>query len=423
MRLPLLSRRRGRDRSRGQSLVEFALVLPVLLLLTLVAIDFGRVFLGWVNLQQMTRVAAGFASEHASTVNTPGHPDQTAYQVRVTNDARAINCDLPTPLPVPVIGAGTALGAPVTVSLTCQFSVITPIISNIVGGTILVSAETTYPIREGAVAVVPGGGVPIVQPPDADFIATPQSGWSPLPVTFTDISLGGPSSWTWDFSVGAITGDGDGDVNQDTALSKGPHTITYECLGDPGDTCTFGVSLAVGNGGGTDTNTKANFITVTVPPDTGPIAEFTATPASGVEPLNVRFDFVDVRPPGEVNYISWQWDFTNDGTFDTNGQTVTNTYSTDGAYTVRLRVTDDTGATNDVIKVGAVVVTNRVCVVPDFANVRRNNAQSRWANAGFTTNVAFLSGSGNYQINYQSIVGGTIDPQPDGCASSITVGP
>ena len=51
MRMPV--RRRPAtddDRSRGQSLVEFALVLPMILLLMLIAIDFGRVFLGWVGL-------------------------------------------------------------------------------------------------------------------------------------------------------------------------------------------------------------------------------------------------------------------------------------------------------------------------------------------------------------------------------------
>src|SRR4026209_236696 len=98
--------RRRRKRTRGQSLVEFALVAPVLLLLMLVAIDFGRVFLGWVNLQQMTRIAAGYASDHASAWGVPGDATERArYQTKVTNDAKLINCDLPTPLPEPVIAA------------------------------------------------------------------------------------------------------------------------------------------------------------------------------------------------------------------------------------------------------------------------------------------------------------------------------
>src|SRR5215471_9013483 len=46
--------RRWRSK-RGQSLVEFALVLPVILVLTLIALDFGRIYLGYINLQNMAR--------------------------------------------------------------------------------------------------------------------------------------------------------------------------------------------------------------------------------------------------------------------------------------------------------------------------------------------------------------------------------
>jgi len=89
-------RRFDRSRSRGQSLVELALTLPVVLLLLLIAIDFGRVYLGWVNLQQMARIAANFAADHATAWDTPGDATVRArYQSIVRNDARLINCTLP----------------------------------------------------------------------------------------------------------------------------------------------------------------------------------------------------------------------------------------------------------------------------------------------------------------------------------------
>src|SRR5687767_9215240 len=129
--------RPGRKRTRGQSVVEFALVVPVLLLLALTAIDFGRVFLGWVNLQQMTRIAANHAAEHASAWGTPGDPaQQNMYRQKVENDAWLINCDPPDPIPDPILGSGTGLGAPITVELSCQFHIITPVISNIIGQTL-----------------------------------------------------------------------------------------------------------------------------------------------------------------------------------------------------------------------------------------------------------------------------------------------
>src|SRR5439155_619266 len=59
--------RRGllrRRRTRGQSLVEFALVLPVMLLIIMVGVDFGRAFLGWVNLQNSSRLGANYAAIH-----------------------------------------------------------------------------------------------------------------------------------------------------------------------------------------------------------------------------------------------------------------------------------------------------------------------------------------------------------------------
>ncbi len=92
--LSVVSRRR--QRTRGQSVVEFALVVPVLLLLTLTAIDFGRVFLGWVNLQQMTRIAANFAANDPDAWQaTPNLATQARYKDIVLNDAKASNCDLP----------------------------------------------------------------------------------------------------------------------------------------------------------------------------------------------------------------------------------------------------------------------------------------------------------------------------------------
>lgn len=429
MRLLFPSRRRVRRHSRGQSLVEFTLILPVLLVLMLITIDFGRVSLGWVNLQQMTRIAANDAANHASAWGTPGDAaERTRYQKKVLNDAQQINCSLPdvqsdgTPdIPPPQI-SGTTLGSHVRVAIDCEFSILTPIISNIVGGTILVSAETIYPVKEGIVATVPGGGSPIVAPPEADFVGSPQTGWAPLDVTFIDLSKGGPAAWTWDFSVGAT---GSGTSSPSTSLTQGSHTVTYDCPGVPGDRCMFGVSLKVSNKGGSDSLSRPGYITVEVPPDTGPIAEFAGTPRTGVKPLTVGFQFVDLRATA-VTYTLFEWDLDGNGSFEATGQTTSHTYSAEGSYTVSLRVTDDSGGANPantLTKVGYINVLRKICTVPDFANVKKNNAQSRWSAAGFSTQVLFGSGKGNYNISTQTIVGGTIDPQPNGCDSNITVGP
>jgi len=56
---PVPRRSAGRD---GQSLAEFTLILPVMLLLLGAAIDFARLYNSWVNLESATRDAAEFVS-------------------------------------------------------------------------------------------------------------------------------------------------------------------------------------------------------------------------------------------------------------------------------------------------------------------------------------------------------------------------
>jgi len=48
--------------SRGQSLAEFALVLPFLLILVLAAIDYGRAYFDYVSVTNAARTGASYAS-------------------------------------------------------------------------------------------------------------------------------------------------------------------------------------------------------------------------------------------------------------------------------------------------------------------------------------------------------------------------
>ena len=142
----------GRDGARGQSLVELALALPVILLLTLIALDFGRVYLGYINLQNMARIGANYAANDPDAWGTPADTDaQTQYRNQILADASATNCQLPQSGGQPVVpdpiftdvtgdGNPTGLGDTGTVRITCTFGVITPFISNILGGSVQVTA-------------------------------------------------------------------------------------------------------------------------------------------------------------------------------------------------------------------------------------------------------------------------------------------
>jgi Flp pilus assembly protein TadG len=155
-----MPRTRFHRRSRsGQSLVELALVLPVVMLLLLVGLDFGRVFLGYVNLGNSTKVAANFAAQNPSAWNaTPDAADlavQAEYQRLVTADATGTNCTMPTPIPTPTFPSGISIGSPASVRMTCNFSLITPVIGAIVGNSLAVSASAAFPIRAGIINGIP----------------------------------------------------------------------------------------------------------------------------------------------------------------------------------------------------------------------------------------------------------------------------
>jgi len=212
---PAGDRRRTRSidrhrRRRGQSLVEFAIVLPILLLLTLVALDFGRVYLGWINLQSMSRIAANLAANNPTAWQGGGDANvQAKYQNQIRNDAAATNCKLPLSggvqtAPAPVFadtggnGASDDIGDSATVDLSCTFDLITPGIKNIVGGSITVSASSVFPVKSGMTATGGGGGA-VGTAPNAAFTGngtlapSTLSGQAPFTVVFRDTSGGSPN--------------------------------------------------------------------------------------------------------------------------------------------------------------------------------------------------------------------------------------
>jgi PKD repeat protein len=86
-------------------------------------------------------------------------------------------------------------------------------------------------------------------PPIANFSASPTAGIEQLGVAFSnESSTWGPTSWAWDFDTNGTT--------DSTAQSP---FYTYPVAG------TYSVTLTVTNSLGTDTMTRANYITVTAP--------------------------------------------------------------------------------------------------------------------------------------------------------------
>jgi hypothetical protein len=148
--------RSSRRRSRGQSLVEFALILPLILLIVMFGIDFGRAYLGWVNLQNAARIAANYAGTHPlANWGSASDPDRIRYTALVNSDFATSNCLLGT-LPQPTFIDGpdagnTAndIGDSASVRLTCTFRFATPFIGAILRNQLTMAADSSFVVRSG----------------------------------------------------------------------------------------------------------------------------------------------------------------------------------------------------------------------------------------------------------------------------------
>jgi serine protease AprX len=151
-------------------------------------------------------------------------------------------------------------------------------------------------------------------PPVADFVGTPTTGCLPLAVSFTDLSSGDITSWSWDF--------GDGNTS---SLQNPSHT--YQNAG------AYTVSLTVTGTSGSDTETKTDYISV----EDIPSADFSGNPVTGCAPLGVNFTDLSSGNPNQ-----WSWDFGDGGS--SNLQNPNHTYQNAGTYSVTLTATNSCGS-------------------------------------------------------------------------------
>jgi len=171
-------------------------------------------------------------------------------------------------------------------------------------------------------------------PPVANFSGSPTSGTAPLTVNFTDLSTGSITSWSWTF------GDGG------TSTAQNP-SHQYTSAG------TYTVSLTVVGPGGSDGETKNNYITVN--PCVTPTAGFVGSPTSGDYPLTVYFT------DQSSNATSWNWNFGDGGT--STAQNPSHTYTAAGTFTVTQTVTNSCGS-DQLVRTNYITVTTPPCNPP-----------------------------------------------------------
>ena len=253
-------------------MVEFALILPILMLMLLITIDFGRLFMSYVTLNNMTRVAANFGALNPDAFT--GTPNTTTYDAVVGRESTGLNCDLQADgghnPPIPTYPDGTGLGKASVATMTCEFSLLTPLISSFFGATLPISSEAQFPVRTGAIANI--GGSTTLPPPGglvADFVFTGVSGGSvnvagdvdgvdPVTVNVLDSSTNA-QTWEWNW--------GDGTTHEYV------QTPVLHSYSGPG---TYTVVLTVTSPAGTTTRSRT--VKIAPAPSAAPVAGFLRHP-------------------------------------------------------------------------------------------------------------------------------------------------
>jgi len=124
---------------KGQALIEFILVLPILFLLILNLVNFGGFFYAWITVANAARAGANYAILGSPSVGAPGSPSGAQIAALVASDISS----LPNSASL-VVNACTKYGATIkTLTGTCSSSSVPssdPEATNFV----LTSVDVTY---------------------------------------------------------------------------------------------------------------------------------------------------------------------------------------------------------------------------------------------------------------------------------------
>ncbi len=138
------SGRTSRARHRGQALVEFALIVPILLFLLVIAIDFGRLFYLNIGINNGAREGASYGARQPNdtTMITTRVRQEMGFPAGDTTVAVTKTCN-PDCYTNPVVTPAHT----VRVTASTTFSFLTPFINGFFGGPLPISAVS--------VAVIP----------------------------------------------------------------------------------------------------------------------------------------------------------------------------------------------------------------------------------------------------------------------------
>lgn len=162
-----------RGRSRGQALVELALILPLMIFLLAAALDLGRLFYSGITVTNAAREGAIEAAYNPTSYQAGLPCDATDNRVmcRAINEASGSFVTI-APADVTLTcspSCSTGIGNKVEVRVVGHFSLLTPILSTFFGGTGVTLSATA----SAQVHTPPTGGVPSTPMPTATPAPTP----------------------------------------------------------------------------------------------------------------------------------------------------------------------------------------------------------------------------------------------------------
>lgn len=151
---------KGRRSQRGQSLVEFALILPILLIILLGLLDLGRLWYAYVAVTDAAAEGATYAALDPSDMTQIYQRAQDAsgglveidpHAVCVVCSANPTDCSPnPADCPAGTCPANPTSGQPVTVTVVYTFPLATPLLHAIVPeGHLLLCARANEVILSG----------------------------------------------------------------------------------------------------------------------------------------------------------------------------------------------------------------------------------------------------------------------------------
>jgi len=128
---------RRRRQPRGQSLVEVALTFPILVMLLLGLLDFGRAYYALVTLNDAAAEGAAYAATHQNGA-------AVGLRVQAAEATSLVPMD---EVAIEVSSGPYAIGSGVTVTATYQMPIYTPFVNALVGSdSLTLRGSATQPV-------------------------------------------------------------------------------------------------------------------------------------------------------------------------------------------------------------------------------------------------------------------------------------